>query len=522
MENLQSEWGTFIRENRLTPWICAAAAALSYGVMLSGLRIGVDSEYNMYNPDALMRSWYSINRYSLVWLKNLFGMRMLNPFAENLLMIAVLTLCGIFSSFMFCSFSGGSPNMKGFCAVFPLLLLTHPCYVQQYVFTLQAFEVALCMLGCLAAAFCSARWACGAAWGWGAAGVLLMAFGFGGYQALVPFYMAAALGIYLIYFEFHDNQEKMFYLKCALRHLAAFLAGYALYVLIGKAVTFYLFGPEFQGDYLEGQILWRTGSVQTCMAFMKSYIRDVLLGKEEFYPATFFPFALLFALRLLWVWGRKRRREFLLYALAALALALSPFFLCFYQGGGILIRSQMSLPFAAAFFGASLAYFVSAPLSGHAAGSVKKPAAFLTAAVLVVCGVNQGTTSSRAVLTAQMTYEADRMTAMQIAEGLRRLGVSEAGTRIAMLGQYHPSLPISVSIRRESVGYSIFEWDFQGPAGVSHRGAGFMRVHGLPYEAATEEEFIKAKEYGASMPCWPSAGSMALMGDVVIVKFSEE
>ena len=182
----------------------------------------------------------------------------------------------------------------------------------------------------------------------------------------------------------------------------------------------------------------------------------------------------------------------------------------------------MSLPFAAAFFGASLAYFVSAPLSGHAAGSVKKPAAFLTAAVLVVCGVNQGTTSSRAVLTAQMTYEADRMTAMQIAEGLRRLGVSEAGTRIAMLGQYHPSLPISVSIRRESVGYSIFEWDFQGPAGVSHRGAGFMRVHGLPYEAATEEEFITAKEYGASMPCWPSAGSMALMGDVVIVKFSEE
>ena len=100
MENLQSEWGTFIRENRLTPWICAAAAALSYGVMLSGLRIGVDSEYNMYNPDALMRSWYSINRYSLVWLKNLFGMRMLNPFAENLLMIAVLTLCGIFSSFI--------------------------------------------------------------------------------------------------------------------------------------------------------------------------------------------------------------------------------------------------------------------------------------------------------------------------------------------------------------------------------------------------------------------------------------
>ena len=90
MENLRLEWGKFIRQNRLTPWICAAAAALSYGVMLSGLRIGVDSEYNMYNPDALLRSWYSINRYSLVWLKNLFGMRMLNPFAENLLMIAVL------------------------------------------------------------------------------------------------------------------------------------------------------------------------------------------------------------------------------------------------------------------------------------------------------------------------------------------------------------------------------------------------------------------------------------------------
>lgn len=542
MENVRSEWRNFIRENRLTPWICAGAAALSYGVTLSGLRIGVDSEYNMYNPDELLISWYSINRYSLVWLKNLFGMRMLNPFAENLMMIAVLTLCGIFASFMFYSVSGGSRSMKGFCAVFPLLLITHPCYVQQYLFTLQAFEVAVCMLSCLAAAFCSARWACGGAWCFGVAGVLLMAFGFGGYQALVPFYMAAALGIYLVYFEFHENEKKGFYLKCALRHLAVFLAGYALYMLTGKMVTFYLFGPEFQGEYLEGQILWSSCSVQECIVFIKGYIRAVLLGENEFYPGTFFPFAALFALRLLWIWGRKRRREFVLYALAALALAVSPFYLCFYQGGGILMRSQMSLPFAAAFFGASLLSFVSGFLSEQAAGNTEgadsgtesglrgkisaghmlKPAAFLASAVLVICGINQGTTSSRAVLTAQMTYEADRMTAMQIAEGLRRLGVSEAGTHIAMLGQYHPPLPQSVSIRRESVGYSIFEWDHQGPAGVSRRGAGFMRVHGLPYEAATEEEFIKAKEYGASMPCWPSAGSMALMGDVVIVKFSEE
>ncbi len=516
----------------MTPWICAAAVALSYGIALSGLRIGVDSEYNMCDPDGLLRSWYSVSRYSLVWLKNLFGMRMLNPFAENLLMMAVMTLCGIFASFAFYSFSGGSPKMKGFCAVFPLLFLTHPCYVQQYVFTLQAFEVAACMFICLAAAFCSARWACGGNWSFGAAGVLLMVFGFGGYQALVPFYMAAALGFYLIYFEFHENLENRFYLRAALCHLAAFLAGYALYTLTGYAVTRCVFGPEFEGQYLEGQILWSSHPVRECIGFMKSYIRTVLLGENEFYPGTFLPFSVFFALRLLWVWGTKRRGEFLLYALAALALALSPFYLCFYQGGGILIRSQMSLPFASAFFGASLLFFAAGPLTGTAArnearpgadtGRMRRPAALLAAAVLVVCGINQGTTSSRAMLTAHMTYEADRMTAMQIAGSLRHLGVSEAGTHIAMLGQYHPYLPQSASIRRESVGYSLFEWDYQGPAGVSRRGAGFMRVHGLPYEAATEEEYKKAEEYGASMPCWPAAGSVALMGDVVIVKFSEE
>lgn len=513
IKKLMAQYNCFIRENRWVPWIVIISVLISYGICLSGVRIGIDMEANLNDADQFLGSWYSIGRFSLVFLKNLTGMREMNPITANILMLIMMVLYGIVADFMFYIFSNNDRRMKIFYIIFPALFLTHPCYTQQYIFTVQSFEVAFSMLLCLVSVFCVSMWAFEGKRGFLIPGILLMVWSFGSYQAFLPFYMAAALAVYLVYYFFHEHTEKHFYRKAAACHIAAFVLGYFLYTLAVKAVLLWQEGLGFKGEYLEEQVMWATNSLEICIGTIKHYMSEVLLGKNVFYTKTFLLFAVLFAVHLLCTWVKERRGDYILYALAALALVLSPFYLAFYQGGGILMRSQLSLPFAAAFFGAAAASFI---FSG------RKYLAGMVTSVCLLLAFNQGTTASRAMLSAQMTYENDRMTAQQIIVQMQALDAASAGQRVAMIGQYHPILPEAAGIREETIGYSFFEWDFMTSVGVSERGTGFMKALGFPFEPATFEEYFEAGMYSLNMPSWPAAGSVQRMGDIVVVKFSDE
>lgn len=522
------EFLAFFKSNPLVTAVSAAAVLLGYGVNLVSLRVGIDMEMNMYAPDKLLDSWYTIQRFSLVWLKNLFGMRNFDPVVQSLGMIVVFTFCGILCAYAFSRFSGQAEKLKGFCLVFPALFLSHPCFAQQFVFTMQGFEVAVCMAATIMAAFCVGSFSFAGQdgkqkkgrYGWLFAGLLLMVFGFGGYQALVPFYMALALSLYLVYFEFHRDMPKGFYFKVALMEAGAFLVGYIFYNLVGKAVIGFTQGWNFEGNYLEGQLYWSTNSVQNCLGYIKSYMKQVLLGQGEFYSGFYLLFGAIFALRLLWGWVKERRREYWLYGAASFCLFLSPFFLAFYQGGGVLMRTQFALPVALAFFGASLMYMFDGKIREKGGiGAFVQP---LLLGALLIFSVNQVNITGKAMLSAAWTYEGDKRLAYELADELHEIDAVHPETRIAMLGQYHPNAPKSVDTRWETIGYSIFEWDYAGPVGVSERGCGFLKSLGIPYEAVLPEEYELAKEFGRQMPSWPYEGSVQWMGDVVVVKFSEE
>lgn len=518
LKELAGEYRTFIRENRWVPWIAVAAVLLSYGICLNGFRIGIDSEAILNDPKSLLDSWYSIGRYSLVFTKDLLGMRHFNPATENLLMMAFMVFYGIFADFLFWVFSGGSRKLKIFYAVFPALFLTHPCFVQQYLFTLQAFEVALGVLLTLMAVYCVSRWAFGGHKWLLAPGIFLTVWGFGSYQALVPFYMAAALAVYLIYYEFHEEQPA-FYRRAAIRHLLIFFVSFLLYELAVKAVIVLQNGFGFVGDYLEEQVLWTQHPVWVCIGNIKHYIRVVLLGQGDFYPKTFIIFALLFAARLLYCWVKKRRKAYLLYAVCALLLVLSPFYLVFYQGGGIVIRSQMTLPFAAAFFGAASAAFIARAAIGLRRGG--RCLAGILTAVCLMLAVYQGNTSSRAVFSAYMTYENDKMTAEQLVERLQALDAVIPGQKVAMVGQHRPYLPEGAGMREEIVGYSFFEWDHDSPVGVTKRGAGLLTTLGFPVTPVSKEEYDRAVRFSRGMTCWPDKNSVQQFGDMIVIKFSD-
>lgn len=506
------QYKKFIKENKWVPWIVIASVILSYGISLTGFRIGIDAESNINDADTFLNSWYSIGRFSLVFFKNLTGLRELNPFLANMLMMVVMVFYGLFANFMFYVFSDSDKQMRVFYLIFPALFLTHPCYVQQYIFTVQAFEVAVCTLTCLLSVYLISRWAFGEGKGFLLSGIVLMVWSFGGYQAIVPLYMSAALAVYLVYYYFHDNQEPFFYLRAAVRYALSFVAGYILYSFAVRLVLIWKEGAGFQGQYLEGQIHWAQYPPEICIGGIKYYMKEVLLGTNGFYTKTFLVFLLLFALHLLYTWVKGRRGEYILYAAAAVALVLSPFYLAFYQGGGILMRSQMALPFVAAFFAAAFTAFA---LSNRCVPVI------LATAVCLYFAVNQATFSSKAIFSAQMTYEHDKMVAQQLVNRMQELDAVGEGQRIAMIGQYQPKLPQGAAIRKETIGFSFFEWDFAAFMGVTNRGTGFLKALGYPYEKATLEEFAASQIHSVTMPSWPAKDSVQRLGDVIVVKFSD-
>lgn len=508
---LSKQYREFVSQNKFVPWIVVISVLISYGISLMGVRIGIDAEANLNDATRFLDSWYSIGRFSLVFTKNLFGMRELNIMLANILMIGMMVLYGLFADFMFYLFSDNDKRMKLFYVIFPALFLTHPCYVQQYVFTVQCFEVALIMLLCLISVYLISRWSFEGKKSFLIPGLLLMAWSFGGYQAFVPFYMSAALSVYLVYYLFHRNTEKHFFIRAALRHVTAFLAGYVVYSLMSKAVILWKEGTGFQGAYLENQVAWVTQPLDVCISGIKYYIGEVIFGKRIFYPKTFLIFAILFASYLIYLWVKEKRKDFILYALAAALLALSPFLLTFYQGMGILMRTQLSLPFVAAFFGAAVVSWVF---------SNKKYMAAVATTLCLLCAVNQGTTSARAWLSAQMAYEHDKLVVSQLVAQMQSLDGAKVGQKVALIGQYNPVLPAGAGIREETIGYSFFEWDFKSELGVTKRGVGFMNALGYPYQTASLEEYAIAKAYSTAMPCWPAYGSLQKVGDLIVVKFS--
>lgn len=532
IKDLSRQYKEFIKENRWVPWIAVISVLLSYGLCLTGFRIGIDSEALLGDSTEQLNSWYTIGRYSLVFTKNLLGMRQFNPATENLLMMALMVCYGIFADFLFWVFSGGSRKLKAFYAVFPALFLTHPCFVQQYLFTLQAFEVALGLLCCLMAVFCITRFSFSGKrrerWLL-IPGILLMVWGFGYYQALIPLYMAVALSVYLVYYEFHERpaadpkESRIFYWRAALRHAAAFLVAFLLYELAVKAVLIWQKGLGFVGDYLEEQVLWASNPAWVCIGHIKHYMREVLLGESVFYPRTFLLFAVLFAIRLVYRFAKQRRRDYILYAAAALLLVLSPFYLAVYQGSGVLMRTQMSLPFAAAFFGAAAASFLGNGWKSVGAGKMLPAGAGILTAVGLLFAVYQGNISSKAVFSAYMTYENDKMTAAQLAVRMQELDAvfRSPGQRVAIIGQHRPYLPEGAGIREEVVGYSFFEWDYNSPLGVTKRGAGLLTALGFPSRPVTREEYAIIRDYSAGMPIWPAEGSVIRLDDIIIIKFSE-
>lgn len=186
----------FCSERRNLVIFSLVVTALVYGCRIFSQSVTLDTDY-MINMPGYMYNWLDIGRYGLIVTEKIFGVRWYNPyvnsaFAYVTINLFLLVFCYVFE---FISEKKNSNNYYVFCAV----VITHPVWMNQWIFKLQNFQVAFSILLVAVALGLIFRWIEGGSVLRMLLAVMFMIWSFGSYQMNVILYItvgAAALFLY--------------------------------------------------------------------------------------------------------------------------------------------------------------------------------------------------------------------------------------------------------------------------------------------------------------------------------------
>ena len=178
------------REEKTLRWFTAFAILVFWGIKIVYNDVYIDSEVMSIEPNGLIQSWYGHKRYGLILMKKLVFYVRLVPYLSNLLFAAVLwgvilLLCFSVKRWFALELSGGS---KWSLYLMAALFVSCPSLAEQYMFTLQAFEITLAMGFCLIAAYSADQAICeGKSFLWYAPALFFLVWSLGAYQSFCPF-----------------------------------------------------------------------------------------------------------------------------------------------------------------------------------------------------------------------------------------------------------------------------------------------------------------------------------------------
>lgn len=516
------EFGFFLKSHRREAVVSAIAAVLFYGILVLHGDITIDSEIMKTIPQEMLRSWVGINRFGLVVTKVLFGMTCFVPEVSNGLMIVGMWLFGLLFNFCIHEWGQDDRRYRFFYWVFPVLWMSVPLWAEQMYFTLQVFEISWAFLLSAAAVYCAGKviYSKESRW-WLLPGIGCMVWAIGSYQVFAAVLAALVLISFLVVYQSADGQERIRrslgkngWLKAGAAFAGVFLLSFLLYFLAAGVIKNVL---GIQGSaYVSDMIHWKTQSFFSCLQGIYVEVKRILLAGTICYSRLFTPVLLLFAaLTLYRGLGKKGNRGKVWFLLALLLLLLSPFYMTVIAGCPQQLRSQLVYPLLFA--------FMTAYLTTIRPGRMKwLPAAIAFCSFCLAW--NQGYLLTRLFQEVHRVAWQDQRRAEEIYFEAQKLAASEgADIReccFTFVGTRAPELNGLIKTG-DVIGYSFFEWDAEGPVGVSARAAGMMGAYGMESGAVTQQQYEEGKKMAEDMTVWPAEGSMKKEGNLIVVKLSE-
>lgn len=500
----------FWRENRFLLLGIFVFLLAFYGGRVFHANVSMDSEYMINHPGSYY-NWMSLGRFGQCFTKWLLHMGWYNPYFQNLVFLAALWLFVVVMCYLIDSF--GIIRRRGLLFLFAAVSLTHPVLAEQSYFIMQRAEIAVGYLYTALALAGSFAWLREKKWYWCVLALVFSVLAFATYQSFVPMYMAGALGCYLLYCQEISDSRKCWILAGKLA--AVFAVSLIVYLVLQKILC----GTS---GYLDSMVAWGTLPFRTCVKQILTHLWLLVSGQDVYYSClqgVLMVLAMLVALTLFFD-RRMPMGKRMANGLAALALAASPLFMTVILGGEPMRRAELMLPVSLAFmmlFGVSRLISFTGKMRRF--GGVAAIAVLAASCMLLWV---QMQTSERLFYTDDMRQKSDERLAGQISREIDALGLEEPV--VVVVGNRPADLNEACQVGG-SVGLSFFDIFYAYEPYYYHstvRILDFMHTQGFLYTMPTEEQVLAARQACQDMPSWPLEGSVQTVGDVVVVKLSED
>ena len=358
---------------------------------------------------------------------------------------------------------------------------------------------------------------------------LLCAFSLGLYQAYLTFYLTLVVVFLLWKLLFSkDSIKELFCL--ALRFAVSICAGLLLYLL-----SFQLILSVSSKDLSQYQGISSTYSLKMLRPLTSAkhvvldffhYFFDFSNGVNLFLLLNvilFFLLTILFleTFRIQKLWDRKKRARLLL---ALLCIACVPFtaYALYFTNSALLSHNLMVMGLCMIYLLPAL-FYESMPVSEIRFSCLKRWAIVLLSFLTMYNFILLANISYQKL---EISYEKSLGVAIRLADRIEQMPEAEHCTKLAVFGCLPDAEEISVNFPPDMTGttdsYVLRKQDASMHENVPQ--AMLRDYCGLSYGDTTLEEkerIAQTDEYQA-MPCWPKAGSIAVIEDTLVIKFSEE
>lgn len=505
---------------------------MTHGSILFSQRIGIDTEDIIRG----MSYFDKDGRQGIVWLADILEISWFSPYMAQVLTILFMICAPVCFGFLFYIYSGQKALVNVTLILLGTSYIVSPFWTEQIYFQNQSAQVT-CSCALTAVSIMLAEEGLRALrtrWYYILGALLLMQVTFASYQVLIMLYVTGVVMVFLCSV-LKENRSLKRQIQWIASHAGIFLIGLAAYWLTAKC----FYGTEM--DYLSGQIGWSRLGIKNGIRSCISAVWSAMKNNPPYYTGFYGIFALGLFVTAVYKgtkngWFRKAWGRAVLFYLAVLFLAGTPFVFCVLYGGDIWARMQLVFPLAQGCMLYLMALLLCDNGGRETSAEMQRRgippeirnnltrgiAVLLAAAVLKNMLINMSY-CNRMYYTDEWRYQYDRQLAHDICRELEDY-VEENGydkslyTNLVFVGI--PEIPYNeVCLKGQVIGSSFFEWDMRFKGIHKTRIINFMRIAGYPIEpvpsfgdGAEAAYFTYFEEYFGervdAMPSFPEAGSI--------------
>lgn len=478
--------------------------AISYGSRVFSANVAVDTDIFMTNPYTNY-NWLDIGRWGLVLLKKIVNRAGFSVYYEGIMAFIVMIMFLMVYNFLFESIS----NKKCNHYIFSALFITHPIFVYQWFFKLQAFEIALSILFIPISLLLIFDWLEDKNLISLFIGSCFMLISFACYQTNVILYISSAVFCYMLkYKELKDFKE---ILMICLKLIGSFVAVYVVNTIITK-----LFFSS--SSYLNDTITWDFNNIGNNIRVIMGHVKEVVLGTSITMNKAYLVIVMLSLLMFVLYLNKMNIYRFFMFFVTVCFL-ITPFLLALYTGSYPYYRSMYVLPFVIA---AMFMYLYS-----EYENILKNKKIIKTVMIIICCffTLSQVKVTNKLWYTDDVRYEQDCMMINSIMFDMKKDSLNYMTKPVVFIGEWNAPLNPQCYGEVDFIGRSYFKnvvyvepYYFYSTDSIRK----LSIMQGNDFKSCSPNDCKKAREYAKTMNIYPQKGYVQEYEDIIVVKVSED